>query len=264
VTVRTALTIAGTDSGGGAGVIADVRTFGAFGVWPLCAVTAVTAQDATRVHRVTALGAEDVTAQIEAVALGIGVNAAKTGLLPDGAVARAVAAQWHEGALVSVPLVVDPVLVASSGDELTSGNVARVIREQLVPRATVITPNLAEAGVLLGAPPPVTRDDMEEAAAALLALGCGAVLLTGGHLDDDAVAADVLLVAGHRPEWLDGPRIPSPTAVHGTGCVLSAAVTAALAGGGDITAAAREGKRYVTGAIQQAVTLGGGTAVRPW
>ena len=260
--VRTALTIAGTDSGGGAGIVADVRTFAALGIWPLCAVTAVTAQDAVGVRRVTALPADDVTLQITTVLEGIGVDAAKTGLLPDATVANAIAELWTTGPLAGVPLVVDPVLVASSGDRLSADDAVAVIRERLVPVATVVTPNLAEAGALLDQRPPATRAGMEAAAAALVALGCHAVVLTGGHLENTTVAADVLVVAGQAPVWLEAPWVDT-RATHGTGCVLSAALTAGLARGSDLGEAARDAKRYVTEAIRQGVTLGRGGAVRP-
>jgi hydroxymethylpyrimidine/phosphomethylpyrimidine kinase len=255
----TALTIAGTDSSGGAGVVADVRTFAAFDVWPLCAVTAVTAQTVDAVIRVTALDPIDVVAQIDAVADGIGIDAAKTGMLPNAACVDAVAAAI---ARADVALVVDPVLRATSGAELAAADVADATVRRLFPLATLVTPNLVEAGALLGGDPPASASAMAEAARALLELGVGAALVTGGHLEAGDVAADVLVIRGAEPQWMVAPRVAT-TWNHGTGCVLSAAITAGLACGAPLEQAVGDAKAFVTDALRHAVRFGHGGAVDP-
>jgi hydroxymethylpyrimidine/phosphomethylpyrimidine kinase len=256
-----ALTVAGTDSGGGAGVAADLRTFAAHGVWGTCAVTAVTAQNTVLVGEVQVLGAPLVTAQIGAVATDIGVAATKTGMLGSAVVVDAVASAVEEWDLH--PLVVDPVLVTSTGGGLlTAGGVA-ALRNVLLPRADLVTPNLAEAAALARWPePPSDRAGMERVAAAVLELGPRAVLVTGGHLPGPE-AADLLVVQGGQRLWLEGPRLDTPH-THGTGCVLSAAVTARLARGEDLVQAVEGAKAFVTAAIAAGVELGAGPgAVNP-
>jgi hydroxymethylpyrimidine/phosphomethylpyrimidine kinase len=257
-----ALTVAGTDSGGGAGVAADLHTFAAHGVWGTCAVTAVTAQNTVGVDAVEVLAPGTVAAQIAAVATDIGVGATKTGMLGSAAVVETVAAAVGEWGLH--PLVVDPVALSSTGVPLLTEDGVAAVRELLVPLADLITPNLAEAAVLAGwAGPPTDRESMERVAEAILARGARAVLVTGGHLPGPE-AADLLMTQdGRRRRWLAGPRLAGRN-THGTGCVLSAAVTARLARGSDLIQAVEGAKDFVTAAIAAGVELGAGPgAVRP-
>jgi hydroxymethylpyrimidine/phosphomethylpyrimidine kinase len=258
-----ALTIAGTDSGGGAGIAADLKTFAAHGVWGTCAVTAVTAQNTVlvgQIHRVPPLV---VSAQIGAVVTDIGVSATKTGMLGEAVVVNAVAAAVEEWGLH--PLVVDPIAVSTTGARLaTSGGVA-CVRNRLLPLADLVTPNLAEAAALAHwADPPADRAEMERLAFAVLELGPAAVLVTGGHLPGPE-AADLLVTrdGGSQRHWFSGPRLDSPN-THGTGCVLSAAITARLARGDDLVQAIEGAKDFVTAAIAAGVRLGAGPgAVNP-
>jgi hydroxymethylpyrimidine/phosphomethylpyrimidine kinase len=257
-----ALTVAGTDSGGGAGLAADLHTFAAHGVWGTCAVTAVTAQNTLLVGPVHTVGGALVTAQIGAVAADIGVDATKTGMLGAAVVVNQVAAAVDEWELH--PLVVDPVAVSSSGSPLLSAEGAAALRNVLLPRADLVTPNLAEAALLARwEEPPSDRDGMRRVAEAILGLGPKAVLVTGGHRPGPD-AADLLLQAdGSEPRWFSRPRLDSPH-THGTGCVLSAAVTARLARGEDLVQAVEGAKAFVTAAIAAGVELGAGPgAVNP-
>ena len=248
-----ALTVAGTDSAGGAGIVADAKTFTAHGVWAAVAVTAVTAQDTTGVHAVHVLPPALVVAQIECVRADLNVKAAKTGMLAAAATVVAVAE-----ALQGLPLVVDPVLEATHGQPLLAGaNAAELVVELLVPMATVVTPNLAEAAALVSGEVR-DRPAMEEAARQLVARGARAALVTGGHLDDGA-AADCLVLGGIKEaRWLEGPRVDQPH-THGSGCVLSAAITANLARGDDIESACRKAKVWTAGAIAAGRAMGRGT-----
>jgi hydroxymethylpyrimidine/phosphomethylpyrimidine kinase len=258
-----ALTVAGSDSGGGAGIAADLKTFAAHGVWGTCAVTAVTAQNTVGVQAVEVLPASLVTAQITAVAGDMAVAAAKTGSLGDAAVVEAVAAAVVEWDLH--PLVVDPVAVASSGGALLTPEGWTALRQLLLPLADLVTPNLAEAAALaVHVDVPDDRAGMERAAAAVLELGPRAVLLTGGHLTS-AEAPDLLLCRdGPGPQWLTGPRLAAARTTHGTGCVLSAAIAARLARGEDLVQAVEGAKAFVTAAIAGGVKLGAGPgAVNP-
>jgi hydroxymethylpyrimidine/phosphomethylpyrimidine kinase len=258
-----ALTVAGSDSGGGAGIAADLKTFAAHGVWGTCAITAVTAQNTALVGQIQFIPAAVVTAQIGAVVTDIGVSATKTGMLGGGRVVRAVAAAVEEWGLL--PLVVDPVAVSTSGSELATPGALAAIRSRLLPVAGLVTPNLPEAAALAEWPePPTDRERMERLAFDVLALGPAAVLLTGGHLPGPE-AADVLVTraGGSQPLWLTGPRLESRN-THGTGCVLSAAITARLARGEELVQAVEAAKAFVTAAIAAGVDLGRGPgAVNP-
>jgi hydroxymethylpyrimidine kinase/phosphomethylpyrimidine kinase len=256
--VPVCLTIAGTDSGGGAGISADLATFGAHGAWGALAVAGVTAQDTKAVHVAAAMDPTLVRAQIEAVVGDIGVQAAKTGMLANAAIVSTVAACVRE--LSIGPLVVDPVLVATSGGLLLEDAAVRVLLEQLVPLATVLTPNGLEATALTGIAVD-SRAAAEAAGRALLARGAHAVLVKGGHLDlGDGRSPDCLVVAGTSPVWFDGPRL-EVTTTHGTGCVLSAAITARLARGEDLVGAVAAAKAFVVRAMQAGRTLGRGAGV---
>jgi len=240
-----ALTIAGSDPSGGAGVVADMRTFAAHGLWPCAAITAVTAQNATAVSAVHAVPVEVLRAQVEAVASSCVVRAVKTGMLVNAEVVRAVSAALRKLALPN--LVVDPVMFASSGAELLDASGQKALATELLPLAAVVTPNLAEAEVLL-AQPVVTREDMAAAAAALVARGAGAALVTGGHLNGERVVDCLVVAGGAAPVWLSAPRLHTAH-LHGTGCVLSAAICAGLALGQPVEVAARAAKEFTTAAI---------------
>jgi hydroxymethylpyrimidine/phosphomethylpyrimidine kinase len=250
-----ALTIAGSDSGGGAGVQADLRTFAAHGVWGLSAITAVTAQNTLGVQAVEMLPAHIVRAQIDAVATDIGAGAVKTGMLGRADVVRAVAEALLAHRLR--PLVVDPVVRSSHGSALLDSAGLDALRSDLLPLAALVTPNLSEASALAGLPAPAgDRAGMEEAAAAVLALGPRAVLLTGGHLPG-AGSPDLLLTRDGEAVWLEGERLRGRH-THGTGCVLSAAVTARMARGEGLREAVEGAKAFVTRAIAGGLDLGGG------
>jgi hydroxymethylpyrimidine/phosphomethylpyrimidine kinase len=247
-----ALTIAGSDSGGGAGIQADLKTFEAFGVWGTSALTGVTAQNTLGVHDALVLPPPLVRAQIDAVVGDLGVASAKTGMLGSAAVIEAVAAAVAEHRLA--PLVVDPVLVTSHGELLLERDAVGVLRDVLLPHATVVTPNLAEAEALVSHPIRGV-EAMADAVAELAALGPGAVLLKGGHLGGDR--SPDLLWYGGCTEWLDGPRLPGRH-THGTGCTLSAALCALLALGETLPGACRQAKEFVAGAIAGGPEVGHG------
>jgi hydroxymethylpyrimidine/phosphomethylpyrimidine kinase len=250
--VAVALTIAGSDSGGGAGIQADLKTFEAFGVWGTSALTGVTAQNTEGVHASLVLPAALVRAQIDAVVNDLGVGAAKTGMLGSAAVIDAVVQAVTDHGLT--PLVVDPVLVTSHGELLMEPDGIAVLRCALLPLATLITPNLPEAETLLSRPI-AGVEAMAEAAAELADLGPAAVLLKGGHLGG-VRSPDLLWQDGHGV-WLDGPRLPGRH-THGTGCTLSAAICAQLARGGELAGACASAKQFVAGAIAAGMDVGHG------
>ena len=254
MTVPVALTIAGTDSSGGAGVSADLATFAALGVWGTCAVTAVTAQNTRGVDRIEPVAPEMVAAQIESVAVDLHPAAAKTGMLVSAAHIHAVLAALDAAGIAT--LVVDPVLVATSGDALYDAAGDMDALDELMARATVVTPNLAEAARLTGLAAILDRDGMIDAAHLLVHRGAQAVLVTGGHLPGD-VAPDCLVRADTDPVWLDGPRLDAPND-HGSGCVLSAAVCAYLARGDAVVDACRQAKTFAAHALHGGLSLGGG------
>jgi hydroxymethylpyrimidine/phosphomethylpyrimidine kinase len=245
-----ALTIAGSDPSGGAGIQADLKTFHQFGVYGMSVVSLLTVQNTLGVSSVDPLEPSYVTRQLEAVTSDIPPNAAKTGALGSEGVIEAVAA-WAKG--ISFPLVVDPVMVSKHGAALLAEKAQAVLAKRLLPHAFLVTPNLPEAAALAGIE--VTDlPSMEEAARRIAGLGPRAVLVKGGHLIDDAV--DVLFHEGHW-ERFPARRIPSRH-THGTGCTYSAAITAALAKGQDLYEAVRIGKQYITNAIATAPGLGHG------
>jgi hydroxymethylpyrimidine/phosphomethylpyrimidine kinase len=251
--VPRALTIAGSDSGGGAGIQADLKTFMAFGVFGMSAVTAITAQNTVGVSAIHPIPLDVIQAQIVDVFTDIGVDAAKTGMLGSVEVVRLVAATVQR---LRVPnLVVDPVMVAKSGDVLLADDARDAVRETLLPLATVITPNLPEAEALVGEP---VRDlaEMRSAARALHALGPRWVVVKGGHLGGDQDAIDLVFDGASFIE-LSAPRT-SGTSVHGTGCTFSAAIAAGLAQGQTPPDAIRRAKKYISAAIVSAPGLGHG------
>lgn len=247
-----ALTIAGSDSGGGAGIVADVKTFTAHGCWALCALTAVTAQNTVGVLEQAALSPALVAAQIEAVVEDIGVDAAKTGMLATAEIVKVVAEAVRQHDLRN--LVVDPVVVSKHGDVLLESEAVDALRTELVPLAALVTPNLAEAAVLAGLETVEDEQGMRRAARAIADMGAGAVLVKGGHLEGEP--AD-LLWQGGREVWLRGARIAGRH-THGTGCVLSAAVTARLARGEGLDQAVEGGREFVRAGIGAGLALGAG------
>jgi hydroxymethylpyrimidine kinase/phosphomethylpyrimidine kinase len=240
------MTIAGSDSGAGAGVQADLKTFAAHGVFGTTVITAVTAQNTAEVLGVAALDPAIVELQLEAVLLDLPVSAVKTGMLASSAIVAAVARWAEHGKLPH--LVVDPVLVASTGRPLLDPDGVRAYRELLIPHAEVVTPNTREAAALVGT---VVEDldAMTDAARRLAALGPRTVVVKGGHLLGEE-SPDVVLVDG-AVSVLGAPRVPS-TNDHGTGCTLSAAIAALLATGAQPSDAVRRAKQFVTESLRGA------------
>jgi hydroxymethylpyrimidine/phosphomethylpyrimidine kinase len=259
--MRTALTIAGSDSSGGAGIQADLKTFAAFGIYGVSAITAVTAQSTRGIEAALALAADFVTAQIEAVAGDFTIDATKIGMLANAAIVEAVAAAIAE---LDLPLViVDPVLVSSSGERLLDEDGVRALCAELLPRARVVTPNIPEAEALSGGSIE-SMADVYEAARRIHDLGPGAVIITGGHghekgLGLRAEGSEVvdLLFDGHTFHELRASRVESPH-THGTGCTFASAIAAGLALGRELPEAAARAQQYVAGAIAHAPGIGHG------
>jgi hydroxymethylpyrimidine/phosphomethylpyrimidine kinase len=250
--MRTALTIAGSDSGGGAGIQADLKTFAAHGVYGTSAITAVTAQNTLGVNGFEALSADLVTAQIEAVVSDIGVHAAKTGMLANAAIVEAVAAAVE--ALEIPLLVVDPVMIAKSGDRLIDDEAIGAMRSELLRRAFVVTPNIPEAETI-GRIPIRSDADRQEAARRILKLGASAVVIKGGHLPSPIIQD--LLYDGHRFTEFKGPRVEGRS-THGTGCTFAAAIAAQLALGKALAEAVPLAQEYVAGAMRAGPDVGRG------
>jgi hydroxymethylpyrimidine/phosphomethylpyrimidine kinase len=248
-----ALTIAGSDSGGGAGIQADLKTFLALGCHGMSALTALTAQNTVAVTAIHDVPPEFVIAQIDAVVSDIGVDAAKTGMLSSAAIVEAVAKAIEVHGIGR--LVVDPVFVSKHRDHLLAPEAVVALTERLLPLAEVVTPNLYEAESLVGGGEIESLDDMREAARALKALGPRFVLVKGGHLPGDS-AID-LLFDGKDFVELSGPRFDTED-THGTGCALSAAIAARLAHGDETPTAVRTAKDFVAGTIRYGLRLGKG------
>lgn len=248
------LVIAGSDSGGGAGIQADVRTCAAHGVFPTTAIAAVTAQNTRGVDAVHVLPLAVVAAQIDAVLADFDVRATKTGMLATAEIIALVAERAAAGRLPQ--LVVDPVMVSAGGDRLLEESAERAYQELMFPHAAVVTPNLREASVLVGSPL-ATVADMGEAARELARSGAAAVMVKGGHLDAD-VAVDVVW-DGRRLHELGGPRVATGNN-HGTGCSLASAIAAGLAQDGELLAVIAAAKAYVRRGLEaaQGWRLGGG------
>jgi hydroxymethylpyrimidine/phosphomethylpyrimidine kinase len=248
--IAAALTIAGSDSGGGAGIQADLKTFSALGVYGASVVTAITAQNTRGVTRVEEVGAGMVAAQLDAVLADIGFAAIKLGMLfsPEiiGAVARRLRA-------TAAPVVVDPVMVAKSGDALLQPPAVAALVDDILPLAALLTPNLPEAAALLGEPVAASPDAAAAQGRRLLALGPAAVLMKGGH----AAGADCtdLLVTADRVLRLSAPRLSTPH-THGTGCTLSSAIAAGLAKGESLETAVRTAHGWLHAAIREGAGLG--------
>ena len=246
-----AMTIAGSDSGGGAGIQADLKTFQALGVYGASTLTAITAQNTLGVRAVHEIPTDVIAAQIDAVVEDIGVDATKTGMLSSAEIIATVAERIRRWGLDRV--VVDPVMVAKSGDRLLKEDAVAALVRDLLPLALVVTPNLPEAEVLVGRSL-TSVEDIHEAARAIVDLGPRAVVMKGGHRAGDAT--DVLF-DGRTFHTFQAERIDTLN-THGTGCTLSAAIAAGLAHGSDIVEAVEDAKHYVTEAIRRSFSLGGG------
>ena len=242
--MKKALTIAGSDSGGGAGIQADLKTFAALGVFGTSAITALTAQNTVGVEGVYAIPPDFVALQIDAVMRDIGADAVKTGMLSNSRIIETVAAKVVQHALQ--PLVVDPVMVAKSGDALLEPEARDALVRLLLPLAAVVTPNLPEAEVLCGFPI-TTMEDMRRAAREILARGPRCVVVKGGHLLGTGFSTD-LFFDGERFEELSEVRFDTRN-THGTGCTFASAIAARLALGDDVRDAVRAAKRYVSGIL---------------
>jgi hydroxymethylpyrimidine/phosphomethylpyrimidine kinase len=251
MSIPRALSIAGSDSGGGAGIQADLKTFSALGIYGMTAITAVTAQNTRAVTEVIELPPEAVAQQIDAVVSDIGVDAAKTGMLSNAPIVEMVAARIREHRLAT--LVVDPVMISKAGAPLLRPEAMDALRTNMLPLALVLTPNIHEASALTGRRIS-TVDEMEDAARVLYQLGPRYVVIKGGHLPG---APTDIVFDGGRIDRLEGTRIETRH-THGTGCVFSAAITAYLARGQDVPEAIRLAKRFITRAIEQALPLGSG------
>lgn len=247
MTIPIALTIAGSDSSAGAGIQADLKTFAALGVYGASVITALTAQNTKGVSGIHQVPAEFVTAQIEAVFSDLAVDAVKIGMVAQLATIDAIVAGLERWSPRHV--VLDPVMVATSGDRLLAAEAVDALRTSLIPRASVITPNLPEAAALLDEPVAANEIAIESQGRRLLAMGCGAVLIKGGH-GQGAESIDYLFDAG-RTIALAAPRIATKN-THGTGCSLSSAIAAGLAKGDNLETAVRNAKAWISAAIAAA------------
>lgn len=258
------LSIAGSDPSGGAGIQADLKTFAAMGCHGMAALTALTAQNTQGVSAVHVPPADFLTAQLDAIFADIRVDAVKIGMLATGEIVQAVARSLARHGAKNI--VLDPVLVATSGDSLGAPDVVAALLEHLMPLASVITPNLPEAARLTGQPLPGSLAEMISAGEKLVALGAKAVLVKGGHLGDDsrlgdATARDVLVTAT-RHRVYEAPRVATKN-THGTGCTLSSAIAAALAQGDGMEVAVERGKVFLTGALKASGVLSVGKGHGP-
>jgi hydroxymethylpyrimidine/phosphomethylpyrimidine kinase len=249
--IRKALTVAGSDSGAGAGIQADLKTFAALGVYGMSAITAVTAQNTVGVTKILEIDPRMVGTQIDAVMTDIGAQALKTGMLGNAEVIATVVKKIHKYKVKN--LVVDPVMVATSGQLLLHSSAIDIVRRSLIPLATVLTPNLPEAEKLAGMKLR-NMNDIQEAARRIIAMGAGNVVIKGGHRSGPAID---LFFDGKKFRELRAPRIRSRH-THGTGCTFSAAITAYLAIGETVETAVLLAKKYITEAIRKGFAVGAG------
>jgi hydroxymethylpyrimidine/phosphomethylpyrimidine kinase len=256
--VPTALTIAGSDSGGGAGIQADLKSFSALGVYGASVITAVTAQNTQKVTAVHGIPDEIVAAQIEAVLVDIRIDALKIGMLATSNIIQTVAKELK---FQSAPIVLDPVMIAKSGDALLQEEAISALRSYLLPMAALLTPNLPEAAVLLDTNVATTFDELENQGHALLAMGPQAVLMKGGHAKGPN-CVDILVLSDAPAIRFTAPRIET-TNTHGTGCTLSSSITAGLAKGLTMPEATRKAHTYLQGAITAADGLSIGSGHGP-
>ena len=251
--MNTALTIAGSDSSGGAGIQADIKTMMAHGVYAMSAITALTAQNTTGVTDIMEVTPKFLAEQLDCIFTDIYPDAVKTGMVASSALIETIADKLAEYHVKNI--VVDPVMVATSGARLISEEAIGTLKSKLLPLATVITPNIPEAEVLFGSKIQ-SEADMEKAAESICnSLGC-AVLLKGGHQLNDA--NDLLFQKGQEPVWFRGRRIDNPN-THGTGCTLSSAIASNLAKGYDLTTSVEKAKTYISGALAAMLDLGKGS-----
>jgi len=246
-----ALTIAGSDSGAGAGIQADLKTFAAFGVYGTSVITAITAQNTVGVTKILELPADLVAAQLDAVVEDIGAQALKTGMLANSAIIEIVAEKIREHRLRN--LVVDPVMVAKGGDLLLRPEAIEALRSRLIPLAVIVTPNLPEAEQLTGIPGSRLQD-IKESARRIIAMGARSVVIKGGHRKGPATD---IFYDGKKFRELSAPRVRTPN-THGTGCTFSAAIAAGLAKGEKLENAVVQAKRYITQAIRKGFPIGSG------
>jgi hydroxymethylpyrimidine/phosphomethylpyrimidine kinase len=252
MTIRKALTIAGSDSGGGAGIQADLKTFQELGVFGTSALTAVTAQNTLGVHGVYPISVEAVKKQIDAVASDIGVDALKTGMLFSVDIIEAVASKIKEHRFTNV--IVDPVMIAKGGAPLLQEEAMDALKTMLLPLALVVTPNIPEAEAISGLTIK-SEEDKKEAAKAIAALGVKNVLIKGGH--DEGAKTHDLLYDSEAFYTFTGKRIDTKD-THGTGCTFSAAMTAAIAKGASVQTAAETAKQFIQAAIEDGINIGSG------
>ncbi|MEG9295355.1 bifunctional hydroxymethylpyrimidine kinase/phosphomethylpyrimidine kinase [Mangrovibacillus sp. Mu-81] len=252
MTVNKALTIAGSDSGGGAGIQADLKTFQELGAYGMSAITAVTAQNTLGVHGVYPVSIEGIVKQIDAIGEDLGTDALKTGMLFSSDVIEAVSERIHHYGWLNV--VVDPVMIAKGGAKLLQDEAVRAMKEKLIPLTAVITPNIPEAEVLTDMKIE-SMDDRRESSRILVEMGAKSVVIKGGHADDGEVID--LFYDGASFEELISPRIDTPH-THGTGCTFSAAITAQLANGLSMKAAVVTAKEFIRAAIEDELGIGGG------
>ncbi len=242
-----ALTIAGSDSSGGAGIQADLKTFSALGIYGASAITALTAQNTCEVRAIHDLPASFVKTQLETIFSDLNIKSVKTGMLSQPEVITTIANFLHQ--YPQIPLVVDPVMVSKSGAALLASNAVNALKKELIPLATVITPNIPEASILLNITTEEVETQREETCQALLKLGAKSVVLKGGHAKGPL--SEDLFYDGGSVTSLPAPRI-STTHTHGTGCTFASAITAHLAHGKPPLSASRFAKEYITGAIAAA------------
>jgi hydroxymethylpyrimidine/phosphomethylpyrimidine kinase len=247
-----ALTIAGSDSGGGAGVQADLKTFSAFGVYGMSVITSVTAQNTVKVHGIAGLEPQFIGLQFEAVLTDIGIDGVKTGMLYDAGIVQTVAYKLRQNSIPHV--VVDPVMVAKGGDQLLEVSAVEIFKREMIPVSTLVTPNIPEAELLAGIPIR-TEEDIQDAAIKIMDMGGRAVLIKGGHFQGNH-AVDILF-DGTTFTKFASERINSRN-THGTGCTYSAAILSNLIQGHSMIEAVRISKSFITEAIRYAFSLGKG------
>lgn len=254
MTVKVALTIAGSDSGGGAGIQADLKTFQELGVFGTSALTAITAQNTQGVHGVYPVPVEGVVAQVRAVLDDFEVKACKTGMLFSTKIIMAIASLLEE--YPPIPLVIDPVMIAKGGQSLLLQEAVQAMKENLIPIATIITPNIPEAEVLTGMKI-VTDEDIQEAAQIIIELGARAVIMKGGHRNDVLEAKDYYADCEGQSFTMTTPWVQTKD-THGTGCTFAAALTGFIAKGYSLSDAVAEAKQFIQAAIEDSLRIGSG------
>jgi hydroxymethylpyrimidine/phosphomethylpyrimidine kinase len=248
------LTIAGSDSGGGAGIQADIKTFQERGVFGMSVLTAITAQNTTGVQDVHAIPLDKVQAQLDSIFSDFDVTAIKTGMLVNGEYMELIAKELKKHS--EIPLVIDPVMIAKGGHPLMEESAVEIMKKELVPLATVITPNIPEAEALTGLTIK-NQQDMEKVAKILQELGSKHVVIKGGHALEEEEATDLLLLENGESVWLKAERIDTKD-THGTGCTYSACIAAEIGKGEPVEEAVRTGKAFIHAAIKHGINVGNG------